>query len=159
MYKNWQDEASLGDFIISHLLSCKSIKIQRQVLFKLVQKKRNKNRAYFNNTLNRLKSNGVVSLDRENVVFNKKVLNSHFQYRNMSIKPTGETKVLVLFDIPETKRKIRNWLRLQLKLWNFQMIQQSAWLGDGPLPKEFLDHLKLLDIKECIKVFKIQNNK
>lgn len=159
MYKNWQDEASLGDFIISHLLSYKSIKIQRQVLFKLVQKKRNKNRAYFNNTLNRLKSNGVVSLDRENVVFNKKVLNSHFLYRNMSIKPTGETKVLVLFDIPEKKRKIRNWLRLQLKLWNFQMIQQSAWLGDGPLPKEFLDHLKLLDIKECIKVFKIQNNK
>ncbi len=159
MSTDWENEASFTDLLISHLLSSKSIKIQRQVLFELVQKKRNKDRKYFNSYLSRLKNNDLISLNGENIIFNKKDLQKHFMFRNMSTRPTGKIKILVLFDIPEPKRKIRNWLRLQLKLWNFKMIQQSAWLGDGPLPKEFLDHLKLLDIKECIKVLKIQNNK
>lgn len=159
MSTNWESEASFGDFLISHLLSCRSTKIRRRVLFELVQKKRNKNNHYFNSNLSRLKNSGIINLDKENVTFSKKTLQYYFKFRNMSVKPTGEIKVLVLFDIPETKRKIRNWLRLQLKLWNFQMIQQSAWLGDGPLPKEFTERLKLLDIKECVRVFKIQNNK
>lgn len=159
MLKRWEDEASYGDFILSHLMSCGSIKIQREELFKFVQERRNNSRQYFNNTLNRFKAKGFIAMNRDDITFNKKDLRRYSIFRNMSVKPTGEIKILVLFDIPEPKRKIRNWLRLQLKLWNFKMIQQSAWFGDGPLPKEFLDHLKLLDIKECIKVFKIQNNK
>jgi len=66
---------------------------------------------------------------------------------------------MVLFDIPERKRKIRNWLRLQLKLWDFEMLQQSVWLGKGPLPKEFNMRLRFLDISECVKTFKIQSVK
>ncbi len=116
MSNSWENEASFTDFIISHLLSCKSIKIQRQILFELVQKKRNRNRQSFNNTLNRLKASGVIALDKDNITFNKISLQSHHVFRNMKIRPTGDIKVLVLFDIPETQRKVRNWLRLQLKL-------------------------------------------
>jgi hypothetical protein len=159
MQKSWEDESSFSDFIISHLLSCSSIRIQRRVLFELVQKKRNKNRKYFNSNLSRLKDNGLISISGDIISFNKKDLRSHFAFRNMSVKPTGEIQILVLFDISEKKRKIRNWLRSQLKLWNFKMVQQSAWLGDGPLPKEFSERLKLLEVKDCVKVFKIQNNK
>ena len=66
---------------------------------------------------------------------------------------------MVLFDIPEKKRKTRNWVRSQLKLWNFEMLQQSVWLGKGPLPKEFVSRLDLLGIGKCVKMFKIQNIK
>ena len=70
-------------------------------------------------------------------------------------KPLNIGKVLVAFDIPESKRKDRNWLRQQLKNWEFTMVQQSLWLGNGPLPAEFYSHINLLGIKNNIKVFKV----
>jgi len=73
--------------------------------------------------------------------------------------PLGDVKVMVLFDIPEKKRKIRNWLRTQLKMWDFEMIQQSVWLGRGPLPKEFSARLHDLGVGECVKVFPIRKIK
>jgi len=159
MYKHWTNEASFSDFIISHLLSCRSTKIQRQVLYELVQKRRHKNHQVFLNNLYRLNKKGIINFtNKTDIVINKKAINLYFLFRNIQSKPTGETKVLVLFDIPEKKRKIRNWLRLQLKLWDFSMIQQSAWVGPGPLPGEFLDHLKLLSIKTVLRYLKFQNN-
>ncbi len=160
MKKHWENEITFSDFIISHLLSCKSIRIQRRVLYDLVQKKRRTNRQIVINNLCSLKNKGIINFDsQKDIVINKKELQLYVRFKNMKVRPTGETQVLVLFDIPEKKRKIRNWVRLQLKLWNFKMIQQSAWLGDGPLPKEFINHLNLLDVKECVKVFKIQARK
>ena len=38
MQKHWEDEASFGDFIISYLLSCRSTKIQKKILYELIQK-------------------------------------------------------------------------------------------------------------------------
>ncbi|MCC6323165.1 hypothetical protein IT400_00030 [Candidatus Nomurabacteria bacterium] len=155
MYIDQKLEASFSDLIISHLLSCRSIKIQRQVLYELVQKKKKKNRQVFLNNLHRLNKKGIIGFKDNNILINRKEVNKYFLFRNIKTKPTGDTQILVLFDIPEKQRKIRNWLRLQLKLWDFKMIQQSAWVGDGPLPKEFVDHIKLLNIKNCVKVFKL----
>jgi DNA-binding transcriptional regulator PaaX len=160
MQKYWEDEASFGDFIISYLLSSRSRKIQKKILFKLVQKRRMLNQGVFNNNLYRLKNKGILDFDSEkNILINKNGLNKHILFTNIKEKPVGDTKVMVLFDIPERKRKIRNWLRLQLKLWDFEMLQQSVWLGKGPLPKEFNMRLRLLDISECVKTFKIQSIK
>ena len=58
------------------------------------------------------------------------------------IFPNKAEKILISFDIPETKKKIRDWLRNQIKYWDFEMIHKSLWLGYGPLPKEFNDRLK-----------------
>lgn len=160
MQKHWEDEASFSDFIISHLLSCSSIRIQKKILYELVQKKRALNKQLFNNNLYRLKNKGILNFDPErNILINKNVLKLHTLFAKIKAKPAGDTRVLVLFDIPEKKRKTRNWLRLQLKIWDFEMLQQSVWLGKGPLPKEFTDRLHLLDIGECVKIFKIQNIK
>ncbi len=156
MQKNWEDEASFGDFIISHLLSCRSIKIQKKILYKLVQEKRMLNRQTFNNNLYRFQKKGILDFDSDNdIVINKSALKSHILFSKIKEKPAGNTKVMVLFDIPEKKRKIRGWLRLQLKLWDFRMLQQSVWLGKGPLPKEFTTRLQSLGINDCVKIFKI----
>jgi CRISPR/Cas system-associated endoribonuclease Cas2 len=61
----------------------------------------------------------------------------------------------VLFDIPEKRRKIRNWLRDQLKEWDFELVQKSVWIGKGPLPKEFNERLGFFGVKEGIKVYPI----
>ncbi|MEK7140391.1 MAG: hypothetical protein AAB815_01250 [Patescibacteria group bacterium] len=160
MQKHWTEEASFGDLIISHLLSCRSIKIQKKILFELVQKRRMLNMKVFNNNLYRLKNKGILNFDSDkNILINGSALRQHVFFRPIEEKPTGSIKVMVLFDIPEKKRKIRNWLRLQLKLWEFKMIQQSVWLGKGPLPKEFTERLSLFGISRCVKVLKVQSLK
>lgn len=160
MQKHWEDEASFGDFIISHLLSCRSTRIQKKVLYELVQKRRMLNKQVFNNNLYRLKNNGILDFDSgKNILFNKNKLQQHILFRKIKEKPARDTKIMVLFDIPEKKRKTRNWLRSQLKLWDFEMLQQSVWMGKGPLPKEFLERLHLFGVDKGVKIVKVQSIK
>src|SRR3989338_443627 len=160
MHKHWTDEASFSDFIISHLLSCGSLRIQKQVLYELICKKRELNKQLFNNNLHRLRKKGILNYSsKKDIVINKSALRAHTLFSKIKAKPTGDTKVMILFDIPEKKRKTRNWLRLQLRLWNFEMLQQSVWLGKGPLPKEFTARLRSFDVNECVKIFNIKNIK
>lgn len=67
-----------------------------------------------------------------------------------------EPKVLlVMFDIPEGKKAHRDWFRFHLKRFDYEMIQRSVWVGPSPLPKEFTDYLKEINLKNCIKTFKL----
>lgn len=60
-----------------------------------------------------------------------------------------------MFDIPEEKKAEREWFRFHLKRFGFEMIQRSVWVGPAPLPKEFLVYLEEIDLKSCIKTFKL----
>ena len=53
-----------------------------------------------------------------------------------------------MFDISESKRAEREWLRWHLKKFNYLMIQKSVWVGPSPIPKEFLDYIKSIGLKE-----------
>lgn len=71
--------------------------------------------------------------------------------KNLSSRPKT---MIVTFDIPETRKRERAWLRIELANLGFAMLQKSVWLGPSPLPKKFiesLDHMKLLSY---IKFFK-----
>lgn len=160
MQKNWEKEASFSDLITSYLLSCRSLRIQKKILYRLVQKRRMLNKQVFNNNLYRLKEKGVLDFDsKKNIIFNQNTLKKYTLFTKIKEKPVGDIKVMVLFDIPERKRKIRNWLRLQLKMWDFKMIQQSVWLGKGPLPKEFIERLNVFGISKGVKVLKVKSIK
>jgi len=63
--------------------------------------------------------------------------------------------LIVMFDIPETKKAEREWLRWHLKKFNYSMIQKSVWVGPSPLPKDFLDYIKSIKIKDGLKTFKL----
>jgi len=63
--------------------------------------------------------------------------------------------LLVMFDIPETKKAEREWFRFHLRRFNYEMIQKSVWVGPAPLPKDFLDYVKEIKLKKCIKTFKL----
>lgn len=62
---------------------------------------------------------------------------------------------IVIFDIPETERRKRDWLRVVLKNLNFKMIQKSVWIGKVKIPKEFLDDLFKLKLIDFVEVFEI----
>ena len=63
--------------------------------------------------------------------------------------------LIVMFDVPESKKAEREWLRWHLKKFNYLMIQKSVWVGPSPLPKEFLDYIKSIGLKSSIQTFKL----
>jgi DNA-binding transcriptional regulator PaaX len=71
-------------------------------------------------------------------------------------KKNQTPSIIISFDIPEKNRKVRNWLRNQIKIFGYKMLQQSLWIGPGPLPKEFLRRLEDLKIRKNVKTFKIR---
>lgn len=130
----------------------------RQMLWEQAQERRKQDKRSFNKGLYYLKKQGIVSFDDKYIFFDKKLSTTTKSFLKLKYtRPSGKERILVCFDIPQEKKKIRDWLRNQLKDWNFTMVQKSIWIGDGPLPKEFIEHLKLLNInKEQIKTFKVQ---
>ena len=62
--------------------------------------------------------------------------------------------IIIAFDIPEKNRFIRHWLRNQIKIFGYKMLQQSLWIGPGPLPLSFLKRLEDLNIRKNIKTLK-----
>jgi len=65
--------------------------------------------------------------------------------------------LLLLYDISEQKRSERNWFRRELRHLHFIMIQRSVWVGPSPLPNEFTQYLKNLNLKNEIKTIKLEN--
>ena len=63
--------------------------------------------------------------------------------------------LILMFDIPEPRKAEREWLRWHLKKFNYIMIQKSVWVGPSPLPKEFLDYIKSIGLKDQLKTFKL----
>lgn len=68
----------------------------------------------------------------------------------------GPKNLLLLYYIPEEKKKERDWFRRTLIKFSFVMIQRSVWVGPSPLPKEFLDYVKSIGLKDSIKTFKLE---
>lgn len=67
----------------------------------------------------------------------------------------AQKNLIVMFDVPETKKAEREWLRWHLKKFNYKMIQKSVWVGPSPLPKEFMDYISKIGIRSAIKTFKL----
>lgn len=152
-YKN---EATAIDFLIAFLFSCKSTKIGNNILWERVNKKHSVNKNTFNKNLKRLKEKGIIKVDKGSIEINSKKLSNFYKYKIIYSKPESSSKIIMIFDIPEKERATRDWLRGQIKFWNFKMIQKSVWLGMGPLPKEFYERIKMLNLDKNIKVFNVQ---
>jgi DNA-binding transcriptional regulator PaaX len=63
--------------------------------------------------------------------------------------------LLIIYDIPENKKSEREWFRRELRHFNFIMIQKSVWIGPSPLPKEFVDYVKSIGLKDDFKTFRL----
>ena len=70
-------------------------------------------------------------------------------------KEKGDQVIIVIFDIPESEKSKRNWLRSVLKNLNFEMVQKSVWIGKTKIPKLFLEDLGTLKIIEFVEIFEV----
>lgn len=114
-----------------------------------------------NSTVSRLRKNGFIEIKDNKWALTEKG-NKYFEdKRKLSIKFSSPfilnapKNLLLIFDVPESKRAERNWLRRHLREFQYFMIQQSVWVGPSPLPKKFIDYLKKIGLNVCIKTFKL----
>ena len=63
--------------------------------------------------------------------------------------------MIVVFDIPESRRKERDWLRDVLRNLGFTMLQKSVWLGKIKIPEQLIDDLRRLYLQNAVEIFKI----
>jgi len=98
----------------------------------------------FNQAIKRLVIQGIVREEggKFHLTQNGKSL---FQ-KIFSIKKTlnkkwdGKYRV-VIFDIPEKKKKLRDWIRDELYNLNYKLLQKSVFIGRYPLTKEIIKQI------------------
>lgn len=148
------------DYLIAFLFSARSTKIYRKILWSRIHaKQKNLSIRAFNQHIYRLHERGIVESRSDEIYIHRENLLKFSAKKNSIMRnvfPNKTEKVLISFDIPEKKKKTRDWLRNQIKYWDFKMIHKSLWLGYGPLPKEFNNRLKQLDIYENVRMFRIR---
>ncbi|MCL5784358.1 MAG: hypothetical protein M1142_03330 [Patescibacteria group bacterium] len=64
---------------------------------------------------------------------------------------------IVVFDIPENKRLVRDILRRRLKLWDFQPWQKSVWASKKNVTEKLRKLIKELDITDWVLVIESEN--
>lgn len=112
-------------------------------------------------SLSRMKERGLIEKCEEYwyvTPLGKKYVQRKFESLAQFVNtfPKGAPKnLIVMFDIPETKKAEREWFRWQLKKFNYQMIQKSVWVGPSPLPKKFMAYVEKIKLKSAIKTFRL----
>ncbi len=79
----------------------------------------------------------------------------HMPDLNKYSKISGPVLVIAIFDIPETKRECREWLRLVFRKLGLRMLQRSVWVGRIKIPTDLALDLKNLEIIDCVEIFAI----
>lgn len=116
----------------------------------------NKKRDYYR-TLDRLKKRGLIKKSSDTFRLTRKgekeAFFAHLDTQALLYKPRkrkwdGQWR-MIIFDIPEKKRKYRDYLRQMLKTLGFKELQKSIWVTPYPIP----DFLKELLWEEKMKHF------
>jgi len=149
---------TIADLLIATLLNGRSVKtfysIIREREFARYKKgsvqvslSRLGKKGYCRNT------NGNWSLTQKGILRTKEI--NLFSYIPSPFKENAPSNTIIAFDIPGPQRITRDWLRNQIKIFGYKMLQQSLWIGPGPLPARFLKCLEELLLGKNIKTFKI----
>ena len=74
----------------------------------------------------------------------------------MPVPASDDISRLVIFDIPERERKKRDAIRAELIACNFRRLQKSVWIGNNPLPDDFIALVDDLRLKGKVHIFSIR---
>lgn len=102
--------------------------------------------------LSRLRLNGYI--DREvregKVIFKLTTLGK--DALGIDNEPWDRKWRIVIFDIPENKRRIRDLFRRRLKAWGFKNWQQSVWLTKNNVTNKLRNLIRELEIDRWVAV-------
>ena len=149
---------SIGDLLIATLCCAKNTRRFHSIIHEREFNRYNQESVRV--ALSRLSAKGYVnnSASGWSITKDGKKYSQDVRPLGYIVSPFAENlqpSMIISFDIPEKDRRIRHWLRTQLKIFGYKILQQSLWLGPSPLPSLFLKRLEDLKIRKNIKTFKI----
>lgn len=112
-------------------------------------------RSSFSKAINRLKEGGLVEsvkIDNQ-LIFKLTHQGEQFLLENFDkdFKWDGKWRI-VMFDIPEQKRLVRDLFRRNLKKWGFLPIQKSVWVSKKNFFDKLTEYTKALGIESWVAV-------
>ncbi len=110
--------------------------------------------------LSRLKKQGLVVQDPKKKTYylspEGEKLVAYIENRYEILNQPWDKKIrIVIFDIPEKKRRWRYWLRQELNLLQFKKLQQSVYIGKRPLPVSFYKEIQKENLSDKIFVLTV----
>ncbi|MEK7115263.1 MAG: hypothetical protein AAB847_02805 [Patescibacteria group bacterium] len=114
----------------------------------------------FRNTLYRLRRNQMIKKEDVFWQITKKgadaIKNLVARPSYSGLKKNPKQNLIIVFDIPTSHEKKRDFLRTELIALDFSPLQKSVWTGHGPIPPEFVKYLSDLKILDFINIFEIK---
>jgi DNA-binding transcriptional regulator PaaX len=115
--------------------------------------------------IKRLRERGLIqqdTIDSKKVIFRLTELGQDALGLNEfdNKKWDGKWRI-VIWDIPEQKRIIRNTFRRNLKKWDFRPLQKSVWVSKRDIYDKLKSYIKELGIEKWVTVLeadKLSNN-
>ena len=127
------------------------------------QYERQKNKQKFSQLIYRLKKNGYIKIknleQNEGVILTKKGTEKVLRVKIKTEKKKGRSDgkwQMIIFDIPEDKRHLRDLLREKLRFLEYKMLQQSIWVCPYNVQKETELVLRKHSIDPYVKLFLIE---
>lgn len=113
----------------------------------------------FSATLTRLKAKGYLTKEGVNNHLVWKISEdgkNFLKYSKNDLPDEDGVLRLFIFDIPEDLKRHRDWIRVELILSGYRLLQKSVWLGKRPLAKEFLQELLDRNLFRFIHFFEVK---
>jgi len=110
--------------------------------------------------LYRLRKQGLITKDSKKNIWHltdqgKEVI-IYIEDRFLALKKPWDRKLrIVIFDVPEKKKKWREWIREELLLLQYQQLQKSVYVGKTPLPENPYKKIKKSEIGKCVFIFTV----
>ena len=112
----------------------------------------NTKRSYLVETIRRLRKNGLVKQEKSEE--GKKLLKlTHLGKDFLGTDEVWDGKYrIVIWDIPEKKRRVRDLFRRKLKEWEFKNWQKSVWVSKRNVTEKLRSLIKDLEIEDWVAV-------
>jgi len=115
----------------------------------------------YNVTLNNLKrchyliikkgKKGIrVSFTNKGII---RLLRLKWKLKNRKVKSKSKKDCLIVFDVPEKRRNMRDLLRLCLYDLGFSQLQKSVFIGDEDMVYEIKQLIDICELRDMVKIF------
>ncbi len=115
-----------------------------------------------NRTLKRIEKQGYIKIQHNKVKVTERGI-THLKVHEASeliFRPTDDpwdgTWRILIFDIPETRRFIRDILRTKIKEWNFLQLQRSVFVTPYDCEKILKELFEILEIRHHAHIITTQ---
>lgn len=138
-------EATLDTFLSPSYYSYPSSDNWGFINFSSTGKKKEFQEKTIRQSIRRLRKHGFVEKKNNKLLLSikgRKIVRYVLTRKKIFDKKWDNKFRVVIFDIPEKMRRDRNWLRQELYVLQYKLLQKSVFIGKYPLPADLIKSIK-----------------